>query len=64
MDCIISTLTMSYNSSNDVYTLDIIDAEELEKFVTKRVHVRGLCSCTNSYGVGVLFFSIQSFVFW
>ena len=63
VDCIISTMTMGYNATNDAYTLDRIDAEELEEFVTKRNvqgHARGLCSCTNSYEVGVVFFSTQS----
>ena len=36
VDCIISIMTMSYNATNKVYTLDRIDAEELEKFVTER----------------------------
>ena len=36
MDCIIPTMTMSYISTNEVYRLDIIDAKELEKFVTER----------------------------
>ena len=41
MDCIISTVTMSYNATNEVYTLDRIDVEKLEKFVTL-----GEYSCT------------------
>ena len=36
MDCINSTLTMSYNVINGVHALDRIDVEELEKFATKR----------------------------
>jgi hypothetical protein len=36
VDCIISTVTMSYNSTNEVYTLDRNDSEQLSKFVTKR----------------------------
>ena len=35
MDCIISTLTMSYNATNKIYTLERIDVEELEIFVTE-----------------------------
>ena len=27
------------------------------------IHIQGLCSCANSYGVGVVVFSTQSFVF-
>jgi hypothetical protein len=34
VDCIISTVTMSYNSTNEVYTLDRNDSEQLSKFVT------------------------------
>jgi hypothetical protein len=33
VDCIISTVTMSYNSTNEVYTLDRNDSEQLSKFV-------------------------------
>jgi hypothetical protein len=33
-------MTISYNATNNVYTLYRIDAEELEKFVTKR-NVKG-----------------------
>jgi hypothetical protein len=36
VDCITSTVTMSYNSTNEVYTLDRNDSEQLSKFVTKR----------------------------
>jgi hypothetical protein len=36
VDCIISTVTMSYNFTNKVYTLDRNDSEQLSKFVTKR----------------------------
>src|ERR1700738_217709 len=36
VDCIISMVTMSYNSTNEVYTLDRNDLEQLSKFVTKR----------------------------
>ena len=36
MDCIISMVAMSYNATNEVYTLDRIDVEKLEKFVTER----------------------------
>jgi hypothetical protein len=36
MDCIISIMTMSSNAINKVYTLDKIDGEELEGFVTER----------------------------
>lgn len=36
VDCIISTVTMSYNSTNEVYTLDRNDSEQLSKFVTER----------------------------
>jgi hypothetical protein len=35
-DCIISTVTMSYNFTNEVYTLDRNDSEQLSKFVTER----------------------------
>jgi hypothetical protein len=36
VDCIISTVIMSYNATNEVYTLDRIDVEKLEKFVIER----------------------------
>ena len=36
VDCVISTLTMSYKSTNEVYTLDRNDLEQLSKFVTKQ----------------------------
>lgn len=36
VDYVISTMTMSYNADDEVYTLDKIDAEELKRFVTKR----------------------------
>jgi hypothetical protein len=36
VDCIISTVTMSYNCKNEVYTLDKNDLEQLSKFVTER----------------------------
>ena len=36
VDCVISTVTMSYNSTNEVYTLDRNDLEQLSKFVTER----------------------------
>ncbi len=36
IDCVISTVTMSYNSTNEVYTLDMKDSEVLSKFVTDR----------------------------
>jgi hypothetical protein len=36
VDCIISTVTMSYNSTNEVYTLDKNDSEQLSKFVTEQ----------------------------
>ena len=36
LDCINSTVTMNYNATNKVYTLDRINVEELEKFVTER----------------------------
>ena len=36
VDCIDSTIAMSYNAPNEVYTVDRIDAEDLEKFVTER----------------------------
>ena len=45
VDYIIFIVIMSYNTTNEVYTLDKIDAEELKKFVTKnmyKVHVRGM----------------------
>ena len=32
----ISTMTMSFNATNKVYTLDRIDTDELEKFVAER----------------------------
>ena len=32
-----SIVTMSYNATNEVYTLDRIDAKEIEKFVTERI---------------------------
>jgi hypothetical protein len=51
-DCIISYVTMSYNATNEVCTLDMINAEESKKFVTEknvyRVNVQGLCSCAYS----------------
>lgn len=34
--CIMSTMTMSHNVTNEVYTIDKIDAEELENFVTEK----------------------------
>jgi hypothetical protein len=36
VDCIISMVTMSYNSTNEVYTLDRNDSEQLSKFVIER----------------------------
>ena len=36
IDCVISTVTMTYNSTNEVYTLDRNDSEVLSKFVTDR----------------------------
>ena len=33
VDCIISTVTMSYNYTNNVYTPDRNDTEQLSKFV-------------------------------
>jgi len=35
VDCVISAITMSYNSINEVYTLDRNDSKQLSKFVTK-----------------------------
>lgn len=32
----LSSVNMSYNATNEVYTLDRIDTKELTKFVTKR----------------------------
>ena len=40
---IIFSVTMSYDATNKVYTLDRIDVEEIEKFVIKR---NVPCSCT------------------
>jgi hypothetical protein len=40
---IISTMTMSYDATNEVYTLNKIDAKEIEKFVIKR-NVLGSCT--------------------
>jgi len=37
VDCIISTVTTSYNSTNEVYTLDRNDLEQLFKFITKQI---------------------------
>ena len=37
VDCIIFTITMSYNSTNEVYTLDRNDLKQLFKFVTKQI---------------------------
>ena len=37
MDCIIYIVTMSYNATNEIHTLDRIDAEELEKFVPREM---------------------------
>jgi hypothetical protein len=34
VDCVISIVTMSYNSTNEVYTLDKYDSKQLSKFVT------------------------------
>ena len=34
VDYVISIITMSYNSTNEVYTLDRNDSEQLSKFVT------------------------------
>ena len=31
MDCIVSNVSMSYNVTNEVYKLDRIDVDELEK---------------------------------
>ena len=36
IDCVISTVTMSYNPTNEIYTLDRNDSEQLSKFVTDR----------------------------
>lgn len=36
VDCIICTVTISYNPGNEVYCLDRNDAEQLDKFVTDR----------------------------
>jgi hypothetical protein len=36
IDCVISTVTMSYNPTNEIYTLDMNDSEQLSKFVTDR----------------------------
>ena len=33
VDAIITTVTVEYNSSNDVYTLDLEDADALNQFV-------------------------------
>ena len=33
VDCIIYTMTISFNSPNEIYPLKRIDVEELEKFV-------------------------------
>jgi hypothetical protein len=35
VDCVKSAITMSYNSINEVYTLDRKDSKQLSKFVTK-----------------------------
>ena len=35
VDCIISIVNMSYIATNKVYTLDRIDVEDLEKFMTE-----------------------------
>lgn len=35
VDYIIYNVTMSYNVTNEAYTLSKIDVEELDKFVTK-----------------------------
>ena len=52
---------MSYNVTNEVYKLDRIDVDELEKKlwlgVMYRVLAQGLCSCVESYGAGVVFFT-------
>ena len=57
---------MSYNATNEVCTIDGINAEELQKFVIDRivikVNVQGLCSCAYSCGASVVFVSTQSFV--
>jgi hypothetical protein len=36
VDCIISTVTMSYNSTNEVYTPDRNDSEQLSKFMIEQ----------------------------
>ena len=36
VDYVISTVTMSYHSTNEVYILDTNDSKELSKFVTER----------------------------
>ena len=34
VDCIISTVTMNYKSTNEVYALDRNNSKQLSKFVT------------------------------
>jgi hypothetical protein len=41
VDCIIITMIMSYNFTNEVYTLDRNDSHQLSKFLTKRTTVPG-----------------------
>lgn len=60
MDCIISIMTMSSNATNEVYTVDKIDGEELKRFVTER-NVWGfmhkVCDCMQTPNrAGVVFF--------
>ena len=62
VDCIMFTVTMSYNAINKVYTLDRIDAEEMKKFVTERI-VQGSCMrfVVECNKVGVVFLSTKPF---
>ena len=57
----------SDNVTNKIYTLDRVDVEELEKFVTERmyrVYVGGLCSHTDSYGACVVFSTHNHLILW
>lgn len=48
VDCTISTMIMSSNATNEEYTQDRIDVEELENFVTKEKCIRFIykvCAC-------------------
>ena len=61
VDYVISTMTMSYNADDEVYTLDKIDAEELKRFVTKR-NVQGSCTrYGTTFEVSTIYSSFMSF---